>query len=279
MIRANNIEKIITGNPNLNFKVLAVNNHLKVCTTNSSPQCTDSNLLMFCKSYIGYFKIGDQNFEIVPQRIILIPGNIPHKAYHNPKNFISLVAIRFTTSPDSKIFGDQPYILDLPQTSAFSSIIENMVNFTLTHDIHNSSNNQVVSNLLKSIFWNIVAVLQSTNGLSNDIKINQAIHYIEQSLYQYKYLTVDEILSHLQMSNYEFTTRFKQATGVTFRTYLFEKKMQIAKQLLLTDEYSIDRIAGILGYSDRYIFSNQFKKYFHISPAKLRDIELKSSHY
>lgn len=268
MIKANNIEDIMTNNPNLNFKILVINNHFKIRTTNVSAQCVEPNLLIFCKSDKGYFKIGEQNYKISANRIIVIPSNIVHRAYHNPKDYISVVIIRFLPQPNSKLFGSKPFVFDLPQTTAFWSIIENMVNFALNHNIHEVTNNIIASNLLKAVFWNIVAVLKS--GLSNDITINKAIAYIEKNLHQYKYVTVEELLSHVNLNHCEFTNRFKQATGITFKRYLFEKKMQIAKQLLLMGEYSIDQIAYILTYSDRYIFSNQFKRCFGVSPAKMR---------
>ncbi|MBI4977628.1 MAG: helix-turn-helix transcriptional regulator [Spirochaetes bacterium] len=63
---------------------------------------------------------------------------------------------------------------------------------------------------------------------------------------------------------------FKRATGVTPVDYLVRERVERAKDLLLYSSHSVDEIAGLLGYSDIYYFSRQFKERTGSSPTAFR---------
>lgn len=63
---------------------------------------------------------------------------------------------------------------------------------------------------------------------------------------------------------------FREETGYTFVSYLSERRMDKAKQLLLETDLSIKEITAEIGYNDQNYFSKLFKTKFGISPTDYR---------
>ncbi len=67
-----------------------------------------------------------------------------------------------------------------------------------------------------------------------------------------------------------FSRVFKQVMGVSPQRHLMEARIGRAKDLLLETDWSITRIADVLGYNDVYFFSRQFKHVTGQTPSAIR---------
>lgn len=59
-------------------------------------------------------------------------------------------------------------------------------------------------------------------------------------------------------------------TGLSFKNYQLQARMSAARSLLKSTDYSMGRIAELLGYQDVYLYSSQFKKKTGMSPTEFR---------
>ncbi len=73
-------------------------------------------------------------------------------------------------------------------------------------------------------------------------------------------------------SSEHFSRLFKQHTGSSFRESVTNARINQAKYLLSSTEYSICQIADITGMQDIYMFSKFFKKHTATSPSEYRNI-------
>lgn len=80
--------------------------------------------------------------------------------------------------------------------------------------------------------------------------------------------TVDMLCTDMGMSRTGFYSRMKEVTGKPPIDYMFSFKMNRAKDLLITQKYSITEIATILGYCDAKYFGKKFKDFYHVCPTK-----------
>lgn len=64
---------------------------------------------------------------------------------------------------------------------------------------------------------------------------------------------------------------FHRTTGLKFSEYIINVKIERAKSLLRSSEYSIANIAEQLGYCDSCFFTRQFKKKTGVSPSRYRN--------
>lgn len=81
---------------------------------------------------------------------------------------------------------------------------------------------------------------------------------------------VSDLSERLHVSPSTLTKRFHLETGMTPGEYMDQLIISKACNLLLTEEYSIARIAEELGFSDQFYFAKYFKKQMFVSPSRYR---------
>lgn len=82
-------------------------------------------------------------------------------------------------------------------------------------------------------------------------------------------IPLPEIAASLGYSYENFRKIFKSETGMSPLQYTLDVKFHYA-QRLLTEGMSVKETASVVGYSDPYIFSKQFKKYIGQSPSSYK---------
>lgn len=89
-------------------------------------------------------------------------------------------------------------------------------------------------------------------------------------IHEHLHLTIrnHELAEIAGMSEKYFILYFKQTLGITPGQYVYQLKMNRARELLYKNNYSIQEIAGLLGYPDPYTFSKAFKKYYKVPPSQ-----------
>ena len=92
--------------------------------------------------------------------------------------------------------------------------------------------------------------------------INQ--HYMDADL------SLVSLSGMLTVSPNHLSTCIKKYTGETFITILIRKRMEAARELLMSSPLKIQEIAQRCGYVDQHYFSYCFKKYCGESPSMMR---------
>lgn len=85
-------------------------------------------------------------------------------------------------------------------------------------------------------------------------------------------ITMADVAKQSGLSASYFSVVFKQETGVNFKDYLTQQRMEKAKHLLQTTNDLIPNIAKSVGYTDARYFSSQFQKIVGLKPAKYRKL-------
>ena len=110
------------------------------------------------------------------------------------------------------------------------------------------------------------AVISSV-GLSKAI-LGEVLEYIHAHTDQNPSLF--EMARQVQMSPYHFSRLFKQSTGQSPHQYLIGRRLQQAKQLLITTGLSIAEIAAQTGFTDQSHFARHFKRQLGVPPSHHR---------
>ncbi|MDR6555216.1 AraC family transcriptional regulator [Paenibacillus qinlingensis] len=105
---------------------------------------------------------------------------------------------------------------------------------------------------------------QSSAG--NLFELQSTIRYIQENLHHP--IRIPELAEVAGMSEKYFIRYFKQALGVTPGQYMFQLRMNRARDLVYSQRYSMQQIASLLGYPDPYTFSKAFKKHYQVAPSK-----------
>ncbi|MEF2246006.1 MULTISPECIES: AraC family transcriptional regulator [unclassified Paenibacillus] len=90
-------------------------------------------------------------------------------------------------------------------------------------------------------------------------------------------LTLEQIYKTFHLSRSHALNLFKEQQGISIMRYYRELKIEQAKQLLRSEQYTITEIANKLKYSSVHSFSRDFKAIIHMSPTEyLRTVFAKS---
>ncbi|MEG1932538.1 MAG: AraC family transcriptional regulator, partial [Pygmaiobacter sp.] len=81
---------------------------------------------------------------------------------------------------------------------------------------------------------------------------------------------VEELAEHLGISKCHLVRSFKAATGTTPGQYLTAVRIEAAKQLLGTEDCSLDLVAQLSGFADANYFCKVFRAKTGFSPAVYR---------
>ena len=96
-----------------------------------------------------------------------------------------------------------------------------------------------------------------------DNQINQILKYINANLNEP--LTVDDIANRFYISRYYLMHRFKEQTGYTLHNYISQKRLILAKELLLNNE-SVMKVSEKCGFIDYSSFLRSFRKMYGTTP-------------
>ncbi|MGN0003911.1 MAG: helix-turn-helix transcriptional regulator [Sphingobacterium composti] len=85
-----------------------------------------------------------------------------------------------------------------------------------------------------------------------------------------KNFTIAELAKEVGTNEQYLKKYFKEYFGKTVSTYITERKMTYAKELIVSGEYRVVDVARMTGYKHSTHFTTAFKKYFGFIPNSLR---------
>ncbi|WP_213132060.1 PocR ligand-binding domain-containing protein [Citrobacter sp. FP75] len=112
----------------------------------------------------------------------------------------------------------------------------------------------------------------STELSRHEKKLMEALRYIDENLYGE--LSLESVAAHVFLSANYFSRFFKKRQGVNFKTWVNQKKMQKAGELLHDPVHSIDSIARKLHYAQTSYFCRVFRAAHQTSPQSFRHARL-----
>ena len=91
------------------------------------------------------------------------------------------------------------------------------------------------------------------------------LHYMDD-------LSVEQIADSFNIDRRYLLRLFKKEFGITIVNYIIRTRLEAAYDLL-RQGYPVNKTAVMCGYSDAYNFSKMFKKYHHISPSEVQQLQ------
>lgn len=127
-------------------------------------------------------------------------------------------------------------------------------------------------NEMVTYFTKSVAKAKKENILSKPVI--QCIDYIYYHLNES--ISVKLLAKYVGLNPSYLSTLFKRETGKSISSYITEKRMETAKNMLKHSNYSLSDIGEFLNFSSYSHFARVFRKYYNTSPKEYRRLNFRN---
>lgn len=223
-------------------------------------------------------------FSLIPKGMVLIPKRTEHS--YQSKGGHDGCSIGFTHSFIEPSFVEKHFsynILDIFKTPYFdfatSPYYYNRIELLLKKMIHNRTENAVSCIRLRNDLLELLLTIkefseQSAHKYTKIGEIDSICGYIHKNYYHN--IDLKSIAEDYAIHYGYLSTIFKQKTGMAFKQYLNEVRLNKSAELLENSQMSIASICFECGFNDLAHYYRLFRKRFGKTPQKHRKSHLKS---
>lgn len=188
--------------------------------------------------------------------ILLSPGTVRERYKSDiPVKYVSFNFLAFDESSLPK----RPFMQNVISTD-----IKKMLSFfSLSHLSPMYRSREKLLNILNYILLELFNVLDFESSNSHVIEM---IKYINAHLSEA--ISLASVSEYVNLSKEYAASIFKKETDKTVNEYINERKMLLAKEMIQSGRYSLNRICEGLGYENYSYFSRIFKRHFNTSPKQ-----------
>lgn len=99
--------------------------------------------------------------------------------------------------------------------------------------------------------------------------INRACDYIVKNCH--RNISLEEVAQTVHLSPFYFSRLFKKEKGYNFADFITQVRLDRAKKMLQSTDYTVVRIAAEVGYQDASYFCRVFRHGLGITPNQYRN--------
>lgn len=209
-------------------------------------------LIHFVVSGFGIFKIKDNEYNLSPGEMFVIPPYEETYYQADSNEPWSYIWIGFTTS--TSLPKSLPNVILCPEAGNIFASMKKCENYSDGRSAY-----------LSARLWDLFALLTEGRSEKQDY-VEKALEYIHSNYIHD--ISIEQIAGDLNLDRTYFSVIFKKKTGLSPKQYLTDYRMNIAASLISKKNVSISTVANSVGYSDLYTFSKVFKRHFGVAPSK-----------
>ncbi len=244
---------------------------------NNVPHTHNSYEFMFCVSNGGTFFIGEKSYPMCRGMLLLSLQNVPHYGVVNGEVFDCYV-LRVSTDAicelsslqtDFKAVIDSAsscLILNEEQTDSLVGMMDSCL------ALHNDFGEDIRREIFfLQILLYISTIIRDSNGgqLLPDIAENKRIQTVMEYIHQHyaDEITLDQLSERFFINKYYLSHVFKEATGMSLKSYIINYRVQKACILLAGGE-SVQQTGEMTGFSNSAHFIKTFGRIMGVSPGR-----------
>ena len=85
-------------------------------------------------------------------------------------------------------------------------------------------------------------------------------------------IELESLAATAELSLYHFARTFKQSEGATPHTFVLERRLARARELLTRTDLSLSKVAFAVGFADQSHFARRFRQMVGVSPGQFRKL-------
>jgi AraC-like DNA-binding protein len=234
----------------------------------------ENHMLVYCIKGSGIVMIGEEQIPVSGDQFFIIPAGDQFK-YYSVINENSRLLTAYFRGEKSNLLGTG--------FSMVRSLIPSVNNMVANREM---LFNEIFNNLSKGFhdenlvyvnfcFGHLLATFLYANKTSDDLAdesnpaVRHSIDFMNKNIGMK--LTLEQLAREAGYSPTYFTTLFRLETGYSPLSYFSHLKILKATEYLDYTRQKVKAISFLLGYTDPYYFTKDFKKRMGLSPRQYRN--------
>lgn len=231
----------------------------------------NNNLIMYVISGTLFVEQNGIKHKINANQGILMDLTKKHKYYFDKTTSGNIIWLHFRGNPCQPLINEMNKFHKLPLVFISDTIKNDILDIFKINKSQNNKKEFEISSKLYSVLLDLTQdkLLEIQNTFDNFSSfISEVDNYITIKLDSK--MTLDHFADHFNISKYHFCRKFKKELNTTLFDYIKNKKIDIARKMLLHTNDSIADISNYLNFYDQGYFSNIFKSIVGCSPTEYR---------
>lgn len=230
-----------------------------------------SYLLIYTVSGKGYIHYREKEYEIHPGQVFIMNCYDYQKYYSDKKEPWEIKWVHFYGGTSTQyfdiIYENYGPLIDTGEEIHIQQYMDSMLEWIGRGDFRFEIK---ASSVILQMLTDIMMASIETNNIKkpHNSQVEAALRYIENN-YQ-NHISLGDISKSACSSKYNFSRVFKRMTGYSPYEYLIKHRINMAKSLLKATDYSIDEIAGSVGFKSTCSFIKTFRELDNMTPLNYR---------
>ncbi|QGH33642.1 AraC family transcriptional regulator [Gracilibacillus salitolerans] len=223
--------------------------------------------------------IGGQQCTVQTGNLFIFNKNVSHQEFIDRNRsfkalFLGFCSLQIKGLPDNHLIDEKekPILQLEEEVSDFQHLILQII-----HEIQSDlpESNIITNGLLSALIGRLIQQFHHQPNSVNKRKYSSSKNSIltVKKLIEQRYKenwTLDRLAKKVYLSPHHLCRQFKQKTGWSPGQYLIYRRMEVAKYLLSSTNYTMEQIASQIGYKSDTHFHQVFKKNTGITPGHFR---------
>lgn len=230
--------------------------------------------IYFLLSGTRYITTDEKTFVIPPKSLFIFPPFTPHKTQggmytrininvskellsSSEQEFLNSCATKGALKLDPKYFDSLIFVLEEAKKMNVKEMEKYLQHFLKT-----------ILHLLQKQKLTPIQSTTTTLGQSLDTTILKVLDYLNENYS--KKITLDDLSANFFVSKFYLCKQFNKELQISIMSYLLKLRIAKAKELLISVDISLEKIAERCGFSSANYFSLIFKKETGSSPLNYK---------
>ncbi len=261
---------------NLDVKILDSQKNIYDENISSRIQFHPFTYFYYLAEGCGKLSIESELVDVNAGDLVIINSNIGHTLYLDKSvskvkilgfgiESVSIAGLEGDTSKNINYF----HIDNKDKTLKFEEYFEDIYREHKGNDIFAKSLSNAVATTL---VINLLRKYRKSITIKHDKRVNRQIDYIK-SYIDSNYnedIKLEDLSSMAYMNKFHLISEFKQSYRITPIEYLILKRVEIAKNLLISTNHTMEEISALVGFNSQSYFNQVFKKKAGQTPSQFR---------
>lgn len=227
----------------------------------------------------GLFLVEDKKIPVRADDLVVINPNVTHTEQCDTKHKLEYIVLGISGLQFASK-ADDCYNYSIHNFHANKKEVIFILQTILKEAQKKEENfKDVCQNLLDILLIYLMRHAETSVIADDTKKTSRECRFIEQYIDEHfsEDISLETLSSLTYMNKYYLVHAFKNYKGVSPINYLIDKRIQEAKQLLETTNFSIAKIAQHVGFSSQSYFSQIFRKMTGETPIKYKKLHDENS--